>query len=50
MHSAMTVPKGLAASIEETKVEYRTLAKSSLRISNPVLGYYMGFRDPDWFN
>lgn len=32
------VPKSLQKSVAETKVEYRRLGKSGLRVSNPIFG------------
>src|SRR3569833_1020548 len=49
MYAVRDLPKGLATSIKETKVDYRYLGKSGLRISNPVLGC-MAFGDKEWFD
>ncbi|KAH8890518.1 Aldo/keto reductase [Thozetella sp. PMI_491] len=45
----MQVPKGLAQSVEQTKVEYRRLGQSGLRVSNPILGC-MAFGDPNFYD
>jgi hypothetical protein len=43
------VPKSLTESIKATKVEYRQLGKSGLRVSNPILGG-MSFGDSRWMD
>jgi hypothetical protein len=43
------IPESLTKSIEQTKVQYRRLGNSGLRISNPVLGA-MSFGDPQWLD
>lgn len=43
-----SVPEALKDSISRTKVEYRRLGKSGLRVSNPILGgLHIG--DSRWF-
>ena len=41
------VPKSLQKSVAETKVEYRRLGRSGLRVSNPILGG-LQIGSPDW--
>ena len=38
------IPQGLQQALDNTKVEYRQLGKSGLRISNPIFGC-MSFGD-----
>lgn len=40
-------PKKLVEQFEATKVEYKRLGKSGLRVSVPILGA-MSFGHPDW--
>src|SRR6266536_1363929 len=42
------LPTRLKDSLAATKAEYRTLGKSGLRVSVPILGA-MSFGDPKWF-
>ncbi|KAK7983366.1 hypothetical protein PG989_010768 [Apiospora arundinis] len=43
------VPAALRASIASTKVEYRRVGRSGLRVSNPILGT-LGIGNPDWMS
>ena len=43
------LPKGLQESLDNTKVEYRRLGKSGLKISVPIFGC-MSFGDPKFFD
>ncbi|EEY22670.1 iolS [Verticillium alfalfae VaMs.102] len=43
--AALQLPSRLKQSLEDTKVQYRQLGKSGLRVSVPILGC-MGFGDP----
>lgn len=43
--SGFQVPERLLQSVKATKVQYRQLGKSGLRVSVPILGC-MGFGDP----
>lgn len=43
--AALQLPNRLKQSLEDTKVQYRQLGKSGLRVSVPVLGC-MSFGDP----
>lgn len=41
------LPPGLAKSLEETKVEYKLLGQSGLRVSVPIVGC-MSIGNPEW--
>lgn len=43
------LPQSVKDSIEATKVEYKQLGKSGLRVSVPILGA-MSFGDDRWMN
>ncbi len=45
--SMAAIPKSVQESIDNTKVEYRQLGKSGLRVSVPILGA-MSFGDEQW--
>lgn len=43
------LPEGVAKSLAETKVEYRRLGNSGLRVSVPIVGC-MSIGNPEWAN
>lgn len=43
----MSLPPSVAASLEATKVDYRLLGNSGLRVSVPIVGY-TSVGDPEW--
>ena len=43
------LPQSVRASIEATKIDYRQLGKSGLRVSVPILGA-MSFGDKKWMD
>lgn len=43
----MTLPPGVAKSLSETKVDYRRLGNSGLRVSVPIVGC-MSVGSPEW--
>lgn len=43
------LPEGVAKSLEETKVEYKLVGKSGLRVSVPIVGC-MSIGNPEWAN
>ena len=43
------LPQSVKTSIEATKVDYRQLGKSGLRVSVPILGA-MSFGDAEWMD
>ena len=47
VYESKIVPVALAKSIASTRVEYRHVGSSGLRVSNPILGT-LGMGDPSW--
>lgn len=43
------LPPGVAKSLEATKVEYKLVGNSGLRVSNPIVGC-MSIGNPEWAN
>lgn len=43
------LPEGVANSLGATKVEYKLVGKSGLRVSVPIIGC-MSFGNPEWAN
>lgn len=44
-----SLPPGVAKSLNETKVDYRLLGASGLRVSVPIVGC-MSIGNPEWAN
>jgi hypothetical protein len=43
------LPEGVAKSLEETKVDYKRVGNSGLRVSVPIIGC-MSIGNPEWAN